>query len=275
MEVISLQSGSNGNCIFVDTGRVQLLFDAGISLKKAEERLAKFGRKISDVDAMVVSHEHRDHVGSLGVFSRRLKIPIYITSKTLRATCDRIELGKSPDTRCFCSGDAFAIDDVRIETIPTPHDGVDGSAFTIDNGECRFGLWTDLGHVTDDFVAGVDSLDALLIESNYDPGMLRDSPYPDSLKRRIRGGGGHLSNDEAAELVSLASDQLQWICLAHLSNESNRPDVAERSHRDLLGAAVRIVCASRTKATGPLRIDASRRTRPSRSAVDQQPLLFP
>lgn len=274
MEVISLQSGSNGNCIFVDTGNVRLLFDAGISLKKAADRLASLGRDVTDVDAIVVSHEHRDHVGSLGIFSRRLKIPIYVTSKTLRATSRRIELGKSPDIRLFRRGDMIELEGVRIETIPTPHDGVDGSAFTIDNGQCRFGLWTDLGHVTDDFVAGVGSLDALLIESNYDPGLLRESPYPESLKRRIRGGGGHISNDEAATIASLASDQLQWLCLAHLSNESNRPDVAIRSHRDLLGADVDIVCASRTDATGPLKIVPSRRTSTPECSVASQPLLF-
>ncbi|MEO9590826.1 MBL fold metallo-hydrolase [Rhodopirellula bahusiensis] len=258
MDVLCLQSGSSGNCVFVDTGSECLLFDAGISFRKVQTRLKDAGRDASEIDAIVISHDHRDHIGCLGVLNRKLKVPIHISRRTLRSTERRVPLGPVQNIQHFAPGETFTVGETAIETMPTPHDGVDGAAFTLDNGCSRFGLWTDLGCVFDDMLASVNTLDALLIESNYDESMLAASAYPDFLRDRISGAGGHISNREAAEVISHASDQLQWACLAHLSDENNCPDVVMQTHRECLGDRLHLVCADRHLATQPLKISPSK-----------------
>ena len=120
---------------------------------------------------------------------------------------------------------------VRVETIPTPHDGADGVAFIVDDGEVRLGIFTDLGHVYDDIKSALSSVDAVLLESNYDTDMLRNGPYPRYLKNRITGPHGHLSNIESSELIARYGDRLRWACLGHLSGENNTPELALRTHR--------------------------------------------
>ncbi|MCC9656987.1 MBL fold metallo-hydrolase [Rhodopirellula halodulae] len=261
MDVLCLQSGSSGNCVFVDTGTECLLFDAGISYRKVQTRLNEAGRDASEIDAIIISHDHRDHIGCLGVLNRKLNVPIHISRRTLASTERRVKLGPVQCVQHFSPGETISLGETQIETIPTPHDGVDGSAFTIDNGCSRFGLWTDLGCVFDDLLASVKTLDALLIESNYDETMLAESPYPDFLRDRISGPGGHISNREAAEVISHASEHLQWACLAHLSDENNDPAVAMQTHRKCLGNKLHLVCAHRQLATDPLRIQPSKNIR--------------
>ncbi len=250
MEVISLQSGSSGNCVYVETGGVKLLFDAGISAKQAEARLAQHGRDIRDVDALIISHDHRDHTVGLGVFHRKFGLPVYVTAKTFMEVRRRIKIGHVCDVRHFHSGDTLQFGPVQVQTIVTPHDAVDGVAFVIQDGCHRFGLLTDLGHVFDGLINVVASLDAVLIESNYDPAMLDAGPYPEFLKHRIRGPHGHLSNADAADLLHRASPaRLRWACLAHLSQQNNEPDVALRAHHDLLGQHFPVRCADRQVAS--------------------------
>jgi phosphoribosyl 1,2-cyclic phosphodiesterase len=135
---------------------------------------------------------------------------------------------------------------VSIHTIPTPHDGEDGVAFVIDDGMHRLGILTDLGHVFQDLGRTIASLDGVFLESNYDPEMLANGPYPRFLKMRIKGPGGHISNREAAELLAGAADgRLQWACLAHLSAENNSPDLALKTHREVLGHDLSLCVASR------------------------------
>jgi len=250
MKMVALQSGSNGNCIYVEADGVRLLFDAGISGKQAEDRLASRGRNIREVDALLISHEHRDHSRCMGTYQRKYGIPIHVTDKTLAATQERQNLGKIKDIRHYRSGTSLQFDSVTVETIPTPHDGVDGVAFVVDDGRHRLGILTDLGHVFDGLNAVMASLDAVLVESNYDPLMLEASPYPEFLKERIRGDGGHLSNIEAAELLrDSAGPGLRWACLGHLSAENNEPHLALRTHRDMLDSRIPIHVASRHEAT--------------------------
>lgn len=252
MIAISLQSGSNGNCIYVEACGVKLLFDAGITGVQAEERLASHGREIRDVDAVIVSHDHSDHIRHAGVLQRKFGLPVYVTPATLAAAKGRCALGKLQDVRHFRSHDKLRFGDVLVHAIPTPHDGADGSVFVIEAEGKRLGILTDLGHVFQDLVHVVSSLDAVFLESNYDPDMLARGPYPAYLKQRIRGPRGHISNDEAAEVLLRASagNRLQWACLAHLSEQNNHPDVALRTHRAVVAETLTLHVADRYRASG-------------------------
>ncbi len=255
MKVIALQSGSNGNAIYVEAGDARILIDAGISGEQARQRLAAHGRDISAVDALLISHDHRDHSCCLGVYHRKFGLPIYITPGTLTVARKKMDLGHLRDIRHFQAGSKLCIAGLTIETIPTPHDAVDGVAFVLDDGRCRLGVLTDLGHAFVELIPAIRSLDAVIIESNYDPAALERSAYPEGLKQRIRGPGGHLSNDEAAELLNLAATtRLQWACLAHLSADSNDPATALDTHRRLQQRPLPLSVASRYAATDVLEV---------------------
>jgi phosphoribosyl 1,2-cyclic phosphodiesterase len=255
MRLISLQSGSNGNCVYVETEGVRLLVDAGISGIKAAERLAQYDRDIRQVDAVLISHDHSDHTRCVGVYHRKFGLPVYLTRQTLQAAARWNHLGRLNDVTFFDAGSTLAFGAVRVETIPTPHDGVDGVAFVVDDGQSRIGILTDLGHVFDDLGPAVASLDAVLLESNYDPQMLATGRYPAFLKQRIRGPGGHLSNGEAAELVmQSATSRLRWACLGHLSEDNNRPELALNTWREVLGPSLPLHVAGRHAPTEVLEV---------------------
>lgn len=261
MLAIALQSGSNGNCVYVEAGgrddrpSVRLLFDAGISGKRAADRLAAHGRDIRDVDALLISHDHADHALCMGVYHRKFNLPVYVTAQTYRAAAKRCTLGQIEDIRNFDAGGALRFGEVTVETVPTPHDGVDGVGFVVDDGKHRLGILTDLGHVFDGLADVIGTLDAVVIESNYDPHMLANGPYPAFLKARIKGPGGHISNIEAAELLSgAAGGRLRWAALAHLSEDNNDPKVALVTHRQVLGDDLPLHVAGRYASTDALRV---------------------
>jgi phosphoribosyl 1,2-cyclic phosphodiesterase len=245
---ISLQSGSNGNSFYVETNGAKLLFDAGICGSKAASRLSSYGRDIRDVDALIISHDHTDHVSSAGVYQRKYGLPIFITPLTLQESQRGKKLGKLHNVTCFQSGDELRFGNVSVQTIPTPHDGVDGSAFVISSGDKRLGILTDLGHVFAGLSDIISSLDAVFIESNYDPAMLSNGPYPAFLKKRIQSPKGHLSNRESAELLQ-AGGRLKWACLAHLSECNNSLEVALRTHLDIAGSGLTFHTAGRHMAS--------------------------
>lgn len=242
----SLQSGSNGNCIYVETGGVKLLFDAGINGVQAEKKLAATGRDIRDVDAMIISHDHGDHIRYAGIYQRKFGIPLYVTQKTLDISVRRHPIGKLNDVRFFQSDDRIDIKDVTIQAVPTPHDSEDGAAFVVTSDKKSLGIMTDLGHAFHGLEDLICSLDAVFIESNYDPGMLERGPYTAFLKKRIRGPEGHLSNLEAAELLRRASrEKLKWACLAHLSEQNNKASLAIATHRKIVHPGMLLHIASR------------------------------
>lgn len=254
MKVISLQSGSNGNCICVEAGGVKLLFDAGISGRDVRERLAQHGRDVAAVDALLISHDHVDHCGNMGVLNRMFGLPIYATAKTYQAAT-RFNLGDIDDLRHFTSGEKLRFGKVTVETVPTPHDAADGIVFVVDDGRHRLGIFTDFGHVFDGLSDVVASLDAVLLESNYDPDMLADGPYPYFLKERITGPAGHISNFEAAELLlASASKRMKWACLGHLSEKNNTPRLAMATNRKIVGDRLPLFMASRYEASGVMEI---------------------
>ena len=250
MKVVSLQSGSNGNCFYIESGDTSLLFDAGISGRQAETRLAKHDRNIRDADALFISHDHSDHTSGMGVFSRKFDLPVYITRRTLDAVRRYRDTGQIKRIRLFSAGDSIAFGNVTVHTIPTPHDSVDGVAFVVEDQDSRVGILTDLGHVFEGLRDVLRSLDAVVIESNYCDQMLKTGPYPEHLKRRISGHGGHLSNADAAQLIKeTRTDRLKWACLCHLSEENNRPETARETHYKIIGRDLPIHIAGRDDVT--------------------------
>lgn len=244
MQTFSCQSGSNGNCIFVQAGRTRLLIDAGISGKRADQRMAAHGQDIRQVDALFISHDHIDHVRSAGIFNRKYHIPIYATEETFRAS--RQWLGKVDEVRTFRAGDTLKIGEALIHTIPTPHDAVDGACFVIEHEGRNLGVLTDLGFVFPELEEIMGQLDGVYLESNYDPEMLRTGPYPIYLQRRIAGDGGHLANAEAATLLrDFTNGRLRWAALAHLSEHNNTPELAYQTAGQILGPKLPIHIASR------------------------------
>ena len=243
MITFSLNSGSNGNAIYVEAGDVRLLFDAGISGKQAEGRMRVHRRDIRDVQAIIISHDHSDHVRCAGIFQRKFGLPIYMTRPTHHAIyCN---LGQLKDVRYFKSGEPLWFNGVTVHTIPTPHDAADGTAFVIEHDGKQLGIMTDLGHPFPELVRRIPTLDACYLESNYDPDMLANGPYPFQLQQRIRGPKGHLSNFEAAELVRDAARKLRWAAIAHLSQENNDPQLALDTHRKHVGRMFPLFHASR------------------------------
>lgn len=245
MITFSLQSGSNGNAIYVEADGVRLLFDAGISGVAAERRMAVHGRDIRDVDALIISHDHSDHTRCAGVYQRKFSVPIHMT----RATHDAARwcLGNVHDVRHFASGASLTLGGVRVHTIRTPHDAADGVAFVVEGDGKRLGILTDLGHPFDGLDALLASVDAAYLESNYDPAMLAGGSYPPHLKARIRGAGGHLSNDEAAGLLKgCGRKRPAWIAVAHLSEHNNRPELAVAAQRRAVGETYPVFHAPRT-----------------------------
>ena len=246
IRAISLQSGSNGNSIYVETPSTKLLFDAGISGKQAAQRLSAHGIQIRDVDALFISHDHSDHSKGAGVFHRKFGLQVHATEKTLSVAQRKCRLGAISRVRFFESGETVIINDVRVTTIPTPHDGVDGVAFVVESGGARLGILTDLGHPFTGLQETLCGLDAVFLESNYDPQMLKEGPYPYYLKRRIQSSGGHISNEECGVLLAPAFEsRLQWACLAHLSETNNDPAIALSTAKQLAGEERPIYVASR------------------------------
>ena len=225
MLTFSIQSGSNGNCIYVEANGARLLFDAGVSGACTARRMAQHGREIRDVQGVIISHDHVDHIKCAGVLQRKFGIPIYVSRKTLAATY--CKLGRLSDVRHFESGDTLHFGNASVHTIRTPHDAADGVAFVVECEGRKLGILTDLGHPFPHLQTLLEELDAAYLESNYDPEMLEYGSYPELLKARIRGSGGHLSNDEAARILkSCSKKRPKWIAVAHLSHENNLPHLA-------------------------------------------------
>lgn len=252
MLAISLQSGSSGNCYYVESAGVRLLLDAGINGADAERRLSAHGREIRKADALIISHDHSDHAAFAGVYQRKYGLPIYITRKTFEAASPH--LGRIRSVKFFRSGETLDFGPVQVYTLPTPHDGADGSVFVVSSGGKRFGLLTDLGHAFAGLGELVCTLNGVFLESNYDPGMLGRGPYPEFLKKRIAGPGGHISNSESARLLARFGSNLKWACLAHLSENNNTPRLALSTHRAIVNPKLPLHPLSRYLASQVFRI---------------------
>jgi len=258
LSVCVLASGSRGNATYISDGQTTILIDAGLSGIEIQRRMAAKGLDPQRLDAILVTHEHADHIQGVGVLSRRFKLPVYINEGTRQASGPF--LGKLFGCQPFTCGLPFGIGTMTIHPFSISHDAEDPAGFTIACRQAKIGLATDLGIVTGVVKMHLQACDVLILEANHDPQMLIDGPYPWPLKQRIRGRGGHLSNEEAASLVQkLQHDGLGHIVLAHLSEENNTPQKATHAVRSILnGAPVTLHVASQTAGSEVLQLYPAR-----------------
>ena len=226
----SLYSGSSGNSSFVQSDKTKLLVDCGESAKKIINSLSDIDVDINDIDAILITHEHIDHVKSLGTLSRKYDIPIYTNIETLNAMPEQISKIKTENIHLFDFSKDFCIGDLKVHPFAIPHDAANPSAFNIFYNDKKISIATDIGHVTPEIISNLEKSSFLLLESNYDPNILKCSPYPYKLKERISGPLGHLSNSMAGETIShLINSGVQNVMLGHLSRENNFPELAYKT----------------------------------------------
>jgi len=236
MRFASLGSGSQGNCLVVDAGATKLLLDCGLSTRATVARLACLGIAPEAISAVLVTHEHSDHIAGVFKFACRYKIPVYLT----RGTQDAAPTGKAglPEFRVIDSDAVFAVGDLAVQPFPVPHDAREPVQYVFSDGAHCLGVLTDCGSITQHIVDMLAACDALVLECNHDPDLLAASAYPAMLKRRIAGNFGHLANDQAALLLrQIRTPGLQHIVAAHLSEHNNRPQLATRALAAALNCA--------------------------------------
>ncbi len=244
LSVSVLASGSRGNATYLSDGRTAILIDAGLSGVEIQRRMIRKGLDPSKLDAILVTHEHADHIHGVGVLSRRFGLRVYINDGTRQASASA--LGKLPGICPFSCGDTFGIGNLTIHPFSISHDAEDPAGFSITCNGAKVGVATDLGIVTGVVKTHLKACDILILEANHDPQMLIDGPYPWPLKQRIRGRSGHLSNDDTALLLeTLQHDRLAHVILAHLSEENNTPEKARQAVMTVLnGGGVTLHVAS-------------------------------
>jgi phosphoribosyl 1,2-cyclic phosphodiesterase len=236
LTVCVLASGSRGNATYLSDGRTAILVDAGLSGVEIQRRMAAKGLDPDDLDAILVTHEHTDHIQGVGVLARRFGLSVHINDGTRQAAGRA--LGKLADVQPFTCGHAFSIGGLSIHPFSISHDAADPAGFTIATSGTKVGLATDLGVATHVVKTHLNDCNLLILEANHDPQMLIDGPYPWPLKQRIRGRGGHLSNEDAALLLQgLEHDRLAHVVLAHLSEENNTPDIARNAIESVLSGS--------------------------------------
>jgi phosphoribosyl 1,2-cyclic phosphodiesterase len=223
--VCALASGSKGNALFISDGDTSILVDSGLSGIEIERRLKSKGLCPESLDAIVVSHEHVDHVQGVGVLSRRFNLPVYMTSRTIRAAA--AQLGNVSDFNSFECGKTFEIANLNIHPFSLSHDAEDPAGFTICRNGTKIGIATDLGIATAMVKEHLKGCALLIIEANHDPDMLINGPYPWPVKQRIQSRTGHLSNSASMNLLKAVQHaRLECVILAHLSETNNTPQKA-------------------------------------------------
>ncbi len=234
MRLCSIASGSSGNCIYVGSEATHLLVDVGISGKRTESGLNSLGIAARDLDGILITHEHADHINGLGVIARKYGIPIYATPGTIQAIQNSGSVGKI-DHSLFhevTEDVKLTIKDLTVNPMRISHDAAQPVAYRISYGNKKVGICTDLGVYNDYTVECLKGMDAVLIEANHDVNMLQVGPYPYYLKQRILGDRGHLSNENSGRLLSrILHDKLENIILGHLSKENNLPELAYEAVR--------------------------------------------
>lgn len=234
MRLCSIASGSSGNCIYVGSDTTHLLVDVGISGKRTELGLNSLGITAGELDGILVTHEHADHINGLGVLSRRYGIPIYATNGTIEEMKRCRSLGNVDESlfHIIRADEKFTIKDLVIDPMRISHDAAEPVAYRVRYGDKKVAIATDMGLYNDYIVESLKGMDALLLEANHDVNMLQVGPYPYYLKQRILGDRGHLSNENCGRLLSrILHDNLKGILLGHLSQENNLPELAYETVR--------------------------------------------
>ncbi|MGC4114475.1 MAG: MBL fold metallo-hydrolase [Myxococcales bacterium] len=262
-----LASGSSGNCLWVRGGGVQLFIDCGVSARMAGHRLAEVGGNLQDVSAIICTHGHGDHVMGTSVLARKSGIDIYATPGTVRALPSGMP---NERLKALPYGGTLTIGGLTVETVPTSHDAPQGVAIRVTDGETSLGVITDQGQPTPAIAKAFRGLDGLLLESNHDVPMLLNGPYPERLKKRIRGNWGHLSNEQCTVvLAELLHEGLQHVTLGHISEHNNTTDLVRAATEGMLekrgGAAPRLAVALQRKVGPVITLTPSGRTQPRKA----------
>jgi len=280
MRLTVLGSGSSGNSAVVSTAHTTVLVDAGLSAKQLVLRMEASGISPASLDAILVTHEHSDHTGGLEILCKKWDIPVYTTPLTQESLAKNFR--KAPRWRLMTTGHPFELNDLRIECFPVPHDAVDPVGFLIENEHSRLGLLSDIGFVTNLVRDRLQRVHTLFVEANYDTQLIEaDTKRPWATKQRIMSRHGHLSNDQAAELVeALAHPGLRHVILGHLSDDCNDPARAIRRIQEPLHRLgikdTRVLCAERRACTETLEVAHRRQVHapaPDPAAAEQMRLL--
>jgi|SRR5690554_3311396 len=231
MRFASLGSGSRGNATLISQGKTTILVDCGFSARETEKRLRHFGLTSTDLTAIVVTHEHADHIGGVRVLSQKFNLPVYATAGTAACLPDEVV----PQIHEFSCHETFSINDIEVSPFPVPHDAREPSQFVFGNGEFRLGLLTDVGFITPIIESALTLCDGLMLEANHDMAMLEQGDYPSYLKQRVGGRFGHLNNVQSAELLAkIDTSRLQHIVAMHISEKNNSPELVSPLFADAL-----------------------------------------
>ncbi len=237
MRFACLGSGSEGNGLLVEAGSTRVLIDCGFGVRDTVARLARIGVAPESVTAIIVTHEHGDHICGVAAFAGRYQTPVWLTFGTLSAVAEKF--ASLPAVCGFDTQDAFAIDAIQVRPFAVPHDAREPVQFVCSDGQWRLGVLTDLGVSTVHVEASLSGCDALVLECNHDTEMLAKGDYPYSLKQRISGRFGHLDNDAAGGLLSrLDNSRLKHVFAAHLSQHNNLPELARAALAAALGCSL-------------------------------------
>ncbi len=232
MRFASLGSGSKGNGTLIDDGTTCILVDLGFTLKETERRLRRLNKSPADAHAILVTHEHADHIHGVAPFARKYKQPVYLTPGTFN---DK-KMGAVPNLHKINCHQPFRIGTLGIEPVPVPHDAREPCQFVISSNGLKIGVLTDLGHISAYVERRYALCHALLLECNHDVEMLANGPYPYQLKQRVNGNHGHLNNEQAAGLLQkMELDALQHLVISHLSEKNNEPGLAAQAVSQVLG----------------------------------------
>ena len=241
----SLNSGSNGNCYYVGTQTDAVLIDVGLSCRETEKRMKQLGLNMKTVKAIIVSHEHGDHIKGVSTMANKYSLPVYITAKTAKHGPRLISHLAKP----FTAKEIVTVGDLQVTPFLKYHDATDPHSFIISSNGITVGVLTDIGTVCEEVVHHFKQCHAVFLEANYDATMLENGKYPIHLKNRIRSGQGHLSNKEALDLfITHRSPNLSHLLLSHLSKENNSPEIVESLFKQYANS-ITITIAHRYQAT--------------------------
>ena len=230
LKFYSLFSGSSGNSSLIETDNCKILIDAGESAKKIVSALSLINVDISQINAILVTHEHSDHIKGLGTLSKKYNIPVYANLETWNAMPEQKNKILLDNQNTFVINKSFEIKDLTLNTFSIPHDAANPCGYNIFHKDKKISIATDLGHITPEVYHSLEKSSFILLESNYDPNILKYSKYPFYLKERISGPEGHLSNETAGNLISsLTKSGLKSVLLGHLSHENNFPELAYKT----------------------------------------------
>lgn len=234
MRFASLGSGSEGNGLVVESGTTRVLIDCGFSITEAQRRLSRLGLTVEDLSAILVTHEHSDHIGGVARLANNFDVSVFCTFGTQGFLSGDV---RNPGAvREIDSHDPFCIGDLEVFPFPVPHDAREPVQYVVGDGEHRLGVLTDFGHVTSHIETSLSGCDALVLECNHDLPMLMNGPYPQQLKQRVAGKFGHIDNATAAQLLrDIDTSALRHVVAAHLSQQNNTPQLARQALAGALG----------------------------------------